>query len=109
MFFSMGITAAYGFNNFLPSIVQGFGFGARTTTLLLTAPPYLLAAIASLFICHTSDRRKQRGYHIMAGVAVTIIQFIIPHHRYSKLLAIQQPSSALVVSLLLTPWFLLGA
>lgn len=77
MLFNLGITASYGFNNFFPSIVQGFNMGSRTTTLLLTAPPYVLGAIASLFVCHSSDRRKERGYHIIVGVAVAIVGFIV--------------------------------
>lgn len=77
MFFNLGITASYGFNNFFPSIVQGFNMGSRTTTLLLTAPPYVLGAICSLFVAASSDRRKERGYHIIAGVGVAIIGFIV--------------------------------
>lgn len=41
---NIGITAAYSFSNFYPSIVRGFGYG-RTITLVLTAPPYIFAAI----------------------------------------------------------------
>lgn len=77
MLFNLGITASYGFNNFFPSIVQGFNMGSRTTTLLLTAPPYVLGAICSLFVCNNSDRRKERGYHIIGGVAIAVIGFIV--------------------------------
>jgi drug/metabolite transporter superfamily protein YnfA len=77
MLFNLGITASYGFNNFFPSIVQGFGMGTRTITLLLTAPPYLLGAICSLFVCWNSDRMKERGFHIIGGVSVAIVGFIV--------------------------------
>jgi hypothetical protein len=77
MLFNLGITASYGFNNFFPSIVQGFNLGTRTITLLLTAPPYLFGAIVSLFICYNSDRLKERGYRIIGGVGVAVVGFII--------------------------------
>lgn len=77
MLFNLGITASYGFNNFFPSIVQGFNMGSRTITLLLTAPPYVFGAICSLFVCYSSDRQKERGYHIMGGVGVAVIGFIV--------------------------------
>jgi hypothetical protein len=77
MTFNLGITASYGFNNFFPSIVQGFNMGTRTITLLLTAPPYFFGAFVSLFVCYNSDRLKERGYHIIGGVGVAVIGFII--------------------------------
>jgi hypothetical protein len=51
--------------------------GSREVTLLLTAPPYLLGAAASLLVCWDSDKRKERGYHIISGVGVAIVGFII--------------------------------
>jgi hypothetical protein len=44
---NIGISAAYGFSNFFPNIVRGFGY-SRVVTLLLTCPPYICAAIGSL-------------------------------------------------------------
>lgn len=77
MIFNLAITASYGFNNFFPSIVQGFNMGSRTLTLVLTAPPYFFGAFVSLFVCYSSDRNKERGYHIIGGVAVAVVGFII--------------------------------
>jgi drug/metabolite transporter superfamily protein YnfA len=77
MLFNLTATASYGFNNFFPSIVQGFNMGSRTVTLLLTAPPYVFGAICSLFVCYNSDKRKERGYHICIGLSVAIIGFIV--------------------------------
>ncbi|KAL4797889.1 major facilitator superfamily domain-containing protein [Aspergillus venezuelensis] len=68
---------AYGFNNFFPSIVRGFNLGSNTITLLLTAPPYLLAAAFSLAVAYSSDRHNERGYHISAPMCVAITSFII--------------------------------
>ena len=69
--------SAYGFNNFYPTIVKGFGLGSRTVTLVCTAPPYLLAAAISFLVAFSSDRRKERGFHISVPLSVSIIGFII--------------------------------
>jgi len=68
---------AYGFNNFYPSIVQGFHLGSRTITLVCTAPPYLLGAAISFVIAFSSDRRNERGFHISGPMTVAAIGFII--------------------------------
>ncbi|VUC26060.1 unnamed protein product [Clonostachys rosea] len=69
--------SAYGFNNFFPTIVQGFQLGNKTLTLVLTAPPYLLATVVAFLTAWSSDRRKDRGYHIAVPQAVACIGFII--------------------------------
>ncbi|PVH81135.1 MFS general substrate transporter [Cadophora sp. DSE1049] len=68
---------AYGFNNFFPTITKGFNLGNRTQTLLLTAPPYLLGAIISFCVAYSSDRSKERGWHIAAPMTVAAIGFVI--------------------------------
>ncbi|KAM0334494.1 hypothetical protein ACHAQA_001523 [Verticillium albo-atrum] len=74
---NISISAAYGFLNFFPSIVRGFGFESRTTTLLLTAPPYIFAAIGSLCNARSSDHFKDRGYHLSIPVCVAIVGYIV--------------------------------
>lgn len=69
--------SAYGFNNFYPSIVRGFHLGSRTITLVCTAPPYLLGTVISFAIAFSSDRKKERGWHISLPLCVAIIGFII--------------------------------
>ncbi|KAK2935242.1 MFS transporter superfamily [Fusarium oxysporum f. sp. vasinfectum] len=69
--------AAYGFNYFYPSIVSGFGLGSRTITLLCTAPPFLIGAIASLFISWSSDKRNERSYHIAIPMGISVVGFVI--------------------------------
>lgn len=61
VFVNITISAAYGFSNFFPAIVRGFGFESRTTTLLLTAPPYVFAAIGGLVNAWHSDHTNERG------------------------------------------------
>ncbi|KAL4916422.1 major facilitator superfamily domain-containing protein [Aspergillus aurantiobrunneus] len=69
--------SAYGFNYFYPTIVEGFGLGARTITLACTAPPYIVGAFVSYCVAWSSDRRKERGFHILTPVLVAIAGFIV--------------------------------
>lgn len=69
--------SAYGFNNFFPTIVKGFGLGSRTITLVCTAPPYLVGTLVSFAIAFSSDRNKERGFHISIPLCVTVAGFII--------------------------------
>ena len=101
---NVGLSAAYGFSNFFPPIVRGFGY-SNTITLLLTAPPYvrehattpsamfapqlrqstnpmspyrqIFAAIGSLINALHSDKKRERGYHYITPVSVGCIGFIV--------------------------------
>ncbi|GKT50998.1 putative transporter [Colletotrichum spaethianum] len=73
---NIGISAAYGFSNFFPSIVRGFGYN-NTITLVLTAPPYIFAALGSLVNAWHSDRSKERGYHFAGPIAFGCIGYVI--------------------------------
>jgi MFS family permease len=68
---------AYGFNYFYPSIVKGFNLGSTTITLVLTAPPYILATICSFCFAYSSDHRGERGFHIAIPMSMATIGFII--------------------------------
>ncbi|OJD40717.1 fad-binding domain-containing protein [Diplodia corticola] len=68
----MSLITAQSFNNFFPSIVSTLGY-PPTTTLLLTAPPYLLAFLASLLVSLHASRRSERGLHIAACLAVALL------------------------------------
>lgn len=69
--------SAYGFNNFFPTIVKGFKLGDNTITLILTAPPYLLATIVAFCVALSSDKRKERGYHIAVPMVLSFTGFIV--------------------------------
>ncbi|KAF1929416.1 MFS general substrate transporter [Didymella exigua CBS 183.55] len=77
IFMNIFMTSSYGFNNFFPTMVRGFGIGNNTMSLLLTAPPYILGTAVSFFVAWSSDRKKERGFHIMANNCCAIIGFII--------------------------------
>lgn len=68
---------AYGFNNFYPSIVKGFGLGSTTITLVCTAPPYIVSTVVSFLVAWSSDRRNERCFHISAAMGTAIVGFII--------------------------------
>lgn len=69
--------SAYGFNNFFPSIVKGFNLGSQTITLVCTAPPYLIGTIISFGIAFSSDRYKERGFHISIPLCFAAVGFIV--------------------------------
>ncbi|KAK1967812.1 MFS general substrate transporter [Colletotrichum sublineola] len=77
IFMNIFMTSSYGFNNFFPTMVRGFGLGSSTLALVLTAPPYILGTAVSFGMAWSSDRKKERGFHIMANNCLSIIGFII--------------------------------
>ena len=62
--------------NFFPSVVKTLGFG-DVETLLLTAPPYLLAVITAFTNALHSGRTGERYFHITLPLYVAIAAFII--------------------------------
>lgn len=50
---------AYGFSYFYPTIVSGLNLGSRTITLVLTAPPYLLATCLAFAVAYSSDKNNE--------------------------------------------------
>ncbi|KAF1836438.1 MFS transporter-like protein [Decorospora gaudefroyi] len=68
--------SANGFKNFLPTVVQTFGFNT-TITLVLTCPPYLLSAFASVAVSWSSGRFNERTWHITVSKAIAIVGFIV--------------------------------
>lgn len=77
------MTSSYGYNFFFPTIITGLGFGdddpdgPNTVVLLLTAPPYIFAALVSFAFAWNSDRIKDRSYHIMPALALSTAGFVI--------------------------------
>lgn len=69
--------SAYGFNNFFPTLVKGMKLGNNTVTLILTAPPYLLGTMVAFATAYSSDKRRERGFHISVPQGVACIGFIV--------------------------------
>lgn len=68
----MALITAQSFNNFFPSIVGTLGF-PRTTTLLLTAPPYFVAFFVSLAVSFHAARQGERGFHIAVPMLFALL------------------------------------
>ncbi|CAD6589101.1 MAG: hypothetical protein TREMPRED_005266 [Tremellales sp. Tagirdzhanova-0007] len=62
--------------NFFPIVVAGLGFD-RTTTLAITAPPYVLCCGAILINGWHSDKKQERTLHIILPFIVTIVANIL--------------------------------
>lgn len=75
-FMQLGLNTAAAFTNFFPTIVATLGYG-QTTTLLLSAPPYVFAAILGIANSWHSDRTKERWLHVVWPQIFCSIGFII--------------------------------
>ncbi|KAH8901233.1 MFS general substrate transporter [Thozetella sp. PMI_491] len=62
--------------NFFPSIVQTLGY-SNMITLLLTAPPYVLAAIWFWVFSSISDRKNIIYPFIIIGLGIAVIAYVI--------------------------------
>ncbi|OCF78874.1 hypothetical protein I204_00818 [Kwoniella mangroviensis CBS 8886] len=77
MVWCMGMGQAIGsILSSFPVIVNTLDFN-KTGTLLLTAPPYLLAAIVFYTISYISDRRNMMYLIIMSCLGVAIIAYVL--------------------------------
>lgn len=72
----VGIVNAASVTNFFPSVVQTLGYG-NINSLLLTAPPYVLAVICSYLNAWHADRTGERYFHITLPLWVAVIAFIL--------------------------------
>ncbi|BEI81919.1 hypothetical protein CcaverHIS002_0210790 [Cutaneotrichosporon cavernicola] len=62
--------------NFFPIVVNGLGFN-RTTTLAITAPPYILCILVINLNGFHSDKKRERTWHIIGPFFVTILANVI--------------------------------
>ncbi|KAL4750159.1 hypothetical protein BDW72DRAFT_213596 [Aspergillus terricola var. indicus] len=64
------------FSYFFPTITQSLGYGT-TTTLLLTAPPWIWAVLIALPNAWHADRTGERFFHYLGPAAACIVGYII--------------------------------
>ncbi|KAF9364531.1 hypothetical protein BGX34_001249 [Mortierella sp. NVP85] len=69
-------TTLYSLALFMPSIVVGFHFNSITTQIM-TAPAYAVACAATLFFAFSSDRFKERGYHLAVPGAISCLGYLL--------------------------------
>ncbi|KAK4514919.1 uncharacterized protein ATC70_002526 [Mucor velutinosus] len=64
-------------SNFLPSIVKGMGYDDKLSANLMSAPPYVGAVFVMVAGAYSSDRRKDRAFHAIAGACICMIGYIV--------------------------------
>lgn len=67
---------ALSFNSYFPTLSATMGFDT-TVSLLLCAPPFVLAAILAYINSRHSDKTQERFYHMTISWALGIVGFII--------------------------------
>ena len=72
MIYFTSVIAGYGITFFLPQIVKGLGH-SNFVTGLLTAIPYVIGVIGLICWGHSSDRRKERRWHLIVASMVAAI------------------------------------
>ncbi|KAK0719590.1 major facilitator superfamily domain-containing protein [Lasiosphaeris hirsuta] len=105
MLLTFCIVASGTVTNFFPAVVNTLGY-SPTITLLLTAPPYVLAVIVTYLNATHADKTGERYWHIVGPMSVAIITYIIaatttaigPRY-FSMMLMVPTVYSAFVVAL----------
>ncbi|KAI1848845.1 hypothetical protein JX266_005273 [Neoarthrinium moseri] len=63
------------FSVFLPLVVQGLGYSSIQANLM-SVPPYVCGAVGLYSFALSSDRRMERGYHIVIGILIGMIGLV---------------------------------
>lgn len=71
-----GAASAIAINSFFPTVVATLGKG-KVETLLLTAPPYLLACLVCICVAWHADRTNERYFHTVGPIALALAGFVI--------------------------------
>lgn len=61
---------------FLPTIVNGLGFSSLNAQLMVV-PIYAISTVASLFVTLSSDRFRDRGFHLATVSFIAAIGFLV--------------------------------
>lgn len=69
-------TSAGAVTQFIPTLVRTFEFG-RIQTLLMTAPPFVFAAIVALVVSVSSDKLGERCLHLVVPLCFALVGYII--------------------------------
>lgn len=72
----LSIVSSASVTNFFPTVVKTLGYD-NVNTLLLTAPPYVLAVITTYINAWHADRTGERFYHIVLPLCVGVAAFIL--------------------------------
>ena len=72
----LAIVSSASVTNFFPTVVKTLGY-SNVKTLLLTAPPYVLAVITTYLNAWHADRTGERFFHITIPLCVGVVAFIL--------------------------------
>jgi sugar phosphate permease len=79
----------YGVVFWTPSIVKAAGFGSYTVIGLISALPYLAAGLLMLVLGYSSDRLKERRWHIASACVLGVAgQLISVHFKLMPILTV---------------------
>jgi len=70
------LTIGAGIVVFYPTVVGTLGFD-REITYVLVVPPYILAFFTSVYGCHHADIKRERTWHMIGPLCVTLVGLII--------------------------------
>jgi len=76
MIMLLGIVSSASVTNFFPSVVKTLGYN-NLDTLLLTAPPYVLAMICAFANAWHADKTGERFLHVTLPMIVGVAAFIL--------------------------------
>lgn len=69
-------TSAAAVTAFIPTLVATFGFG-KIDSLLMTAPPYVFAAVVAMGVSISSDKVEERFCHLVGPLSFAMVGFIV--------------------------------
>lgn len=70
------VLAFYGVSFWLPQIVQALGTASSSTVALVSAVPYVAAAVAMVFVGSHSDATGERRWHVAGPAIVGALGFV---------------------------------
>ena len=80
-------TGSYGLSFWVPSIVKGLTGGSDKAVGLVTAIPYIAAALAMVLVGRSSDRSNERFLHVAIPSVIGAAGFLAVGYLHSPLLA----------------------
>jgi ACS family tartrate transporter-like MFS transporter len=71
------VTAVYGFNFWLPTIIKKLSGSSNLVVTLFSALPYCVALLAMLFMGWSSDKTRERRWHTVLSMIVASLGLIL--------------------------------
>jgi len=70
------MVTALSYNAFFPTLTKTLGY-SDTVTLLICAPPWLVATVCAFYTSRHSDAQQERFYHILIPMLLGILGFLL--------------------------------